>query len=385
MVTPGFGIYIHWPFCESKCPYCDFNSHVAEGVEHAAWADAYARELARYAQESAGRTVTSVFFGGGTPTLMKADTVARVLDAIARHWTLASDIEITAEANPSSAEIALFRDFKAAGVNRLSLGVQSLEPAALAFLGRRHDVAAALRAIDESQEVFARTSFDLIYARPDQTPAGWEAELARALSLAGEHLSVYQLTIEPGTEFRRRRVMPAEGDLAATLYEITQSMLGAAGLPAYEISNHARPGAECRHNLLYWRGEDYLGIGPGAHGRLSHGRETEAIEEIRAPAAWLDAVRTAGSGTRVRAPLTRAERIEELLLMGLRTAEGISAGRFETQTGEWLDDLLARDRVQALVDEELLVRDTNGLRATPAGLQRLNAVIEYLLVSSSPS
>jgi oxygen-independent coproporphyrinogen-3 oxidase len=374
----GFGIYVHWPFCESKCPYCDFNSHVADSVDHADWAGAYAAELARYAAATSERTVTSIFFGGGTPTLMTAATVGAVLDAIARHWTLAPDIEITAEANPSSAEIALFRDFEAAGVNRLSLGVQSFEPAALAFLGRRHDVGQALRAIAESQAVFARTSFDLIYARPDQTPATWEAELARALSLAGEHLSVYQLTIEPGTEFRRRKIVPAEGELAATLYEITQAMMDGAGLPAYEISNHARAGAACRHNLLYWRGEDYLGVGPGAHGRLTHGGITEAIEEIRAPAAWLAAVR-AGSGTRVRTPLTPDERAEELILMGLRTAEGIAARRFAAQTGASVDAVIAPARIAALVDEGLLVSDADGVRATPAGLQRLNAVIEFLL------
>ena len=259
----AFGVYVHWPFCESKCPYCDFNSHVADSVDHTAWADAYKREIARAGAEVPGRTVTSIFFGGGTPTLMKPATMAAILDAIAAAWTLADDVEITAEANPSSAEIEVFRAFRSAGVNRLSLGVQSFDPAALQFLGRRHDADQAKRAIAESQKIFARTSFDLIYARPDQTRETWKAELSEALSRAGEHLSVYQLTIEPGTEFRRRRISPADEGPATEMYELTHEMMDAAGLPAYEISNHARPGAECRHNLVYWRGENYAGIGPG--------------------------------------------------------------------------------------------------------------------------
>jgi oxygen-independent coproporphyrinogen-3 oxidase len=311
-----------------------------------------------------------VFFGGGTPTLMKPKTLAAILEAVGRAWTLAPNVEITVEANPSSAEIALFRDFRAAGVNRLSLGVQSFDPAALAFLGRRHDADQARRAIAESQAVFPRTSFDLIYARPDQTEAGWHRELDEALSRTGEHLSVYQLTIEPGTEFRRRRIEPAEDELAATLYEITQERLTAAGLPAYEVSNHARPGAECRHNLVYWRGEDYAGIGPGAHGRLTHGDCVEAVEEIRAPGAWLAAVRERGSGTRTRTPLNAGERFEERVLMGLRLREGIP---------ETLASTLGHARVEALVGEGYLARDAERLRATPAGMQRLNAVISYLI------
>lgn len=375
----GFGVYVHWPFCESKCPYCDFNSHVSDSVDHDAWARAYRSEIARVGAQVPGRTVTSIFFGGGTPTLMKAATVEAILSEIARVWHVADDVEITAEANPSSAEIDLFRDFRSAGVNRLSLGVQSFDAAALKFLGRRHNVDQALRAISESQKIFARTSFDLIYARPDQTESSWRAELGRAIDLAGEHLSVYQLTIEPGTEFRRRRITPAAEGPAVEMFEATHEMMNAAGLPAYEISNHAKPGAECRHNLVYWRGEDYAGLGPGAHGRLTIDGVTEAREEIRAPAAWLGAVAMGAGGERVRTPLSAGERIEEIVLMGLRLTEGIFEARFRAQTGQSVDQALASEKIAALVSEGYLVRGNGALRATPAGLQRLNAVIEYLL------
>ena len=374
----AFGVYVHWPFCESKCPYCDFNSHVAETVDHAAWAQAYEREIARWAEATGPRTVTSIFFGGGTPTLMKPATLAAILDAIAKRWRVAPDVEVTAEANPSSAEIGTFRAFRDAGVNRLSLGVQSFDPAALKFLGRRHDADQALRAIAESQKVFARTSFDLIYARPDQTAETWRAELSTALSLAGEHLSVYQLTIEPGTEFRRRKIQPAPEGPAADMYELTQEMLNAAGLPAYEISNHAAPGAECRHNLVYWRGEDYAGIGPGAHGRLREHGATYATEEIRSPAAWLAAAQAAGA-TQARTALSADERLDELVFMGLRLREGISEPRFIAQTGRSFDRVFARAKVDALIAEGLLERTNESLRATPEGAQRLNSVIAYLL------
>lgn len=377
-MTEAFGVYVHWPFCESKCPYCDFNSHVAESIDHAAWAEAYKREIARHAALTGPRTVTSIFFGGGTPTLMAPATMQAILDAIAKHWTLASDVEITAEANPSSAEIETFRAFRSAGVNRLSLGVQSFDPAALKFLGRRHDADQALRAIHESQKIFARTSFDLIYARPDQTVQTWREELSTALSLAAEHLSVYQLTIEPGTEFRRRKIQPAPEGPAADMFELTHEMMTAAGLPAYEISNHARPGAECRHNLVYWRGEDYAGIGPGAHGRIREGDVTYATEEIRAPAAWLAATHLDGASN-ARTPLSADERLDELVFMGLRLAEGISEDRFRAQTGRRFDDVFARAKIAALAQEGLLERTNAALRATPAGAQRLNSVIAYLL------
>lgn len=381
-LTEAFGVYVHWPFCESKCPYCDFNSHVADTIDHAAWAEAYKREIARWAELAGPRTVTSIFFGGGTPTLMKPATMDAILGEIAKRWTVAPDVEITAEANPSSAEIATFRAFRDAGVNRLSLGVQSFDPVALQFLGRRHDADQALRAIAESQRVFARTSFDLIYARPDQTVDTWRAELARALALAGEHLSVYQLTIEPGTEFRRRKIQPAPEGPAADMYELTHAMMNAAGMPAYEISNHARPGAECRHNLVYWRGEDYAGIGPGAHGRVRAttvpGGVTYATEEIRSPAAWLAATHLAGA-TSARTALGADERLDELVFMGLRLTEGLSEPRVQAQTGKTFDAIFSRAKIAALVAEGLLERTNESLRATPAGAQRLNSVISYLL------
>ncbi|MCD6073133.1 MAG: coproporphyrinogen oxidase, partial [Rhodospirillales bacterium] len=332
----------------------------------------------RWAEMTPGRTVTSIFFGGGTPTLMKPTTMQAILDAIARAWSVADDVEITAEANPSSAEIETFRAFRSAGVNRLSLGVQSFDPAALKFLGRRHDADQALRAIHESQKIFTRTSFDLIYARPDQTRDIWRAELDRALSLAAEHLSVYQLTIEPGTEFRRRKIQPAPEGPAAEMYELTHEMMSAAGLPAYEISNHARPGAECRHNLVYWRGDDYAGIGPGAHGRIREGGVTFAIEEIRAPAAWLAATHLAGA-TQARTALSPGERLDELVFMGLRLAEGIPEDRFVAQTGRTFDDVFAPAKIAALVAEGYVERTNAALRATQAGAQRLNSVISYLL------
>jgi oxygen-independent coproporphyrinogen-3 oxidase len=377
-MSDAFGVYVHWPFCESKCPYCDFNSHVAASIDHAAWAEAYLREIARWGEMTRGRTVTSIFFGGGTPTLMAPATMQAILDGIAQAWTVAPDVEITAEANPSSAEIDTFRAFRDAGVNRLSLGVQSFDAGALKFLGRRHGADEALRAIAQSQKIFARTSFDLIYARPDQSAEMWRAELAKALSLAGEHLSVYQLTIEPGTEFRRRRIQPAPEGPAAEMYELTHEMMNAAGLPAYEISNHARPGAECRHNLVYWRGEDYAGIGPGAHGRVHDGEVTFATEEIRSPAAWLAAAR-AGGATQARTALSSDERLDELVFMGLRLAEGISEERFRAQTGRSFDEIFAREKIAALVAEGYLQRTNAALKATPAGAQRLNSVIAYLL------
>ena len=378
----SFGVYVHWPFCESKCPYCDFNSHVADSIDHSAWADAYRAQIARWADIAPSRTVTSIFFGGGTPTLMKPATVAAILDEIAKRWTVASDVEITAEANPSSAEIDLFRAFRDAGVNRVSLGVQSFDPAALKFLGRRHDADQALRAIAESQKIFARTSFDLIYARPDQSASMWRTELERAIGLAGEHLSVYQLTIEPGTEFRRRKIQPAPEGPQAEMYELTHELMDVAGLPAYEISNHARPGAECRHNLIYWRGEDYAGVGPGAHGRVRIDGTTFATEELRSPNAWLAAVKMGAktdNGALSRTALSNEERLDELVFMGLRLSEGISETRFKAQTGKGFDDVFARDKIAALVGEGYVERTNDALRATRAGQQRLNAVIAYLL------
>src|SRR5271163_306779 len=287
-------IYIHWPFCRSKCPYCDFNSHVRDGIDAARWTRALLADLDHQAALLPGRTIGSVFFGGGTPSLMPPETVASLLERVRRHWAVTADAEITLEANPNSAEAARFRAFAAAGVNRLSLGVQALDPAALRRLGRAHDRGEAIAAIEHARDSFARFSFDLIYARPGQSPAAWRHELDEALRLGGDHLSLYQLTIEPGTAFatlqRRGAIVLPEEEITASLFEATQDRLAACGLPAYEISNHARPGAECRHNLAYWCYQDYVGIGPGAHGRLTIGDVKRATRQARLPEKWLATV-----------------------------------------------------------------------------------------------
>ena len=379
----GFAIYVHWPFCQSKCPYCDFNSHVREAVDEARWRRALLVELDHYAAETAGRTLGSVFFGGGTPSLMAPKTVGALIERIAERWPLTPEVEITLEANPGSVEAEKFAGFAAAGVNRLSLGVQALNDADLRFLGRRHDLGEALAALELASRHFPRWSFDLIYARPGQTPAAWEAELERALALTGEHLSVYQLTIEANTAFegaerRGELALPPE-EAAEALFELTQARLAAAGLPAYEISNHAKPGAECRHNLVYWRGGDYLGIGPGAHGRLTLGDERFATRQHRAPEAWLAGVEAAGHATRERRALGPEERREELLLMGLRLTDGISRARFRAALGEDIETALDPQRLARLTDGGFLVLDDAGLRVTPAGRLRLNAVLAALL------
>jgi oxygen-independent coproporphyrinogen-3 oxidase len=381
--TSPFGIYIHWPFCKSKCPYCDFNSHVRDGVEQAGWRQALLAELDHYAAETGGRRVESIFFGGGTPSLMDPATAAALIQRIADRWDLAADAEITLEANPTSVEAGRFRDFRAAGVNRVSLGVQALDAAALRFLGRQHDVAEALAALDLARQTFPRFSFDLIYARPEQSLAAWRDELDRALALAGDHLSLYQLTIEEGTAFapahaRGDFILPDE-DLAAALYELTQERLEAAGLPAYEISNHARPGEESRHNLVYWRYGDYLGIGPGAHGRLTLAGDKLATRQLRAPETWLAAVEQRGHGTQERVPIVAGERLEEMLMMGLRLAEGIPRSRFRRESGGEPETILDATQIARLVDGGFLTLDGERLRATAAGRQRLNALLAALL------
>jgi oxygen-independent coproporphyrinogen-3 oxidase len=379
----GFAIYVHWPFCRSKCPYCDFNSHVRERIDESAWGAALLAELDHYAGLTPGRTVTSVFFGGGTPSLMAPATAAAVLERIARRWRLADDAEITLEANPNSAEAGHFAAFRHVGVNRLSIGVQALDAQALRFLGRGHDVAEARQAIAAAQRAFDRFSFDLIYARPQQSVAAWVTELRAALALAGDHLSVYQLTIEPGTAFHAAHargdfVLPA-ADEAAALFEATQDTLAAAGLPAYEISNHARPGAECRHNLVYWRYEDYVGVGPGAHGRLTLAGRKLATRQERAPETWIAGVRARGHATAESREITPRDAAEEALMMGLRLAEGIGAERFRAQTGIALDAILDQARLPALVDGGFVIRDGGGLRATAHGLRVLNTLTAQLL------
>jgi oxygen-independent coproporphyrinogen-3 oxidase len=375
-------VYIHWPFCRSKCPYCDFNSHVRDSVDIARWTRALLADLDHVAELVPKRAVGSVFFGGGTPSLMPPETVAALLERVRARWTMPTDVEVTLEANPNSAEAARFRAFAAAGVNRLSLGVQALDPAALKMLGRAHGRREAIAAIEHARDSFARFSFDLIYARPGQSISAWRNELDEALTLVGEHLSLYQLTIEPGTAFaaleRRGDLVPAEEETAAALFEATQDRLAAAGLPAYEISNHARPGAECRHNLTYWRYLDYVGIGPGAHGRLTRDGGRFATRQHRSPERWLAAVERAGTGIEEAAAIDRDTAVEEMLMMGLRLTEGVDRVRLEQAAGQDAESLFG-ENLAPLLEGGFLTLDQERLAATAAGRQRLNAVLAALL------
>lgn len=375
----GFGVYVHWPFCQAKCPYCDFNSHVAARIDQARWRAAYAAELSRAAVELPGRVVRTVFFGGGTPSLMEPETVAAVLEAVRAAWPVANDLEVTLEANPSSVEAGRFAAYRAAGVDRISIGVQALNDADLRRLGRLHDVAQARAAVALAQGLFDRVSLDLIYARQDQTLADWAAELREALAMGVDHLSLYQLTVEEGTPFAARaragglRGLPDE-DLAAEMYALTQETCAAAGLPAYEVSNHARLGAESRHNLLYWRSGDWLGVGPGAHGRLTLEGRRWATEAVRAPGDWLTRVeRDDGSATE-RVALSGRDAGEEALMMGLRLAEGVETGRIE-QLGLALNP----NDINALCGDGVLEVRSGRLRTTPGGRLVLNAVLRRLL------
>ncbi len=382
-VPGGFALYLHWPFCRSKCPYCDFNSHVRERIDEARWRRALLAEIDHYAAETAGRRLDSIFFGGGTPSLMAPETVAALIERARKHWAFAPDIEITLEANPTSVEATRFEGFAAAGVNRVSLGLQSLEDASLRFLGRQHSAAEAKAALAVARRRFARLSFDLIYARPGQAVAAWLAELGAALELAGDHLSLYQLTIEPGTAFegavaRGDFTVPDEATQAA-LYEATQARLEAAGLPAYEISNHARPGEECRHNLVYWRYGDYVGAGPGAHGRLTLAGRKWATRQHRAPEAWLAEVEAKGHATRQRDEIAPPERVSEMLMMGLRLTEGVSLARLAAEAGADPAAIVPEPRIARMVEGGFLRRDAQRLVATKAGRQRLDAVLAALI------
>jgi putative oxygen-independent coproporphyrinogen III oxidase len=381
--TEDLALYVHWPFCKSKCPYCDFNSHVRESVDEARWRDAIIAELDHYAAATHARRLVSVFFGGGTPSLMAPEIVRGVLDRAVSHWPAGPDLEVTLEANPTSVEAARLADFRAAGVNRVSLGVQALDDAALKFLGRGHDAAQAVAAVALAARIFPRYSFDLIYARPGQSVRAWERELDQALAMAGDHLSLYQLTIEPGTAFatahaRGAFALPDE-DLAGALYETTQDRLGGAGLAAYEISNHARPGGACRHNLAYWRYDDYVGVGPGAHGRITIDGAKYATRQRRLPEAWLAAVAADGHATEERRALGPQERLEEMLMMGLRLEEGVARARFCAETGCAFEEVLDAAALIELCDGGFLELDAEALRATQAGRQRLNAVLARLL------
>ncbi|MGZ9097235.1 MAG: radical SAM family heme chaperone HemW [Micavibrio sp.] len=378
-----FGLYVHWPFCLSKCPYCDFNSHVQERVDQDAWRSALLREINYYAALMPGRKLTSIFFGGGTPSLMPPETVAAVIDEAQKLWAFSNDIEITLEANPTSVEAGKFRAFRQAGVNRVSLGIQSLREVDLVFLGRKHNVGEARQAIDIAAATFDRFSFDLIYARPQQTVAAWREELNEALTLSGGHISLYQLTIEPGTAFHTQH---ARGDfmipndvVAGELYEVTQEILGAAGMPAYEISNHAKMGEESRHNLTYWRYGDYAGVGPGAHGRITVKGQKIATRAHRAPDIWLKNVSEQGHGAHPFEEVTPDQRMTEALMMGLRLSEGVPLARLEHESGKTSDNFFDPKKIKSLCDEGYLSMANDHITATAAGRQRLNALLSYLV------
>jgi putative oxygen-independent coproporphyrinogen III oxidase len=377
---PAFGIYVHWPFCRSKCPYCDFNSHVKRGlIDQPRFVRAFTAEIAATAARTPGRTVSTIFFGGGTPSLMEPATVAAILDAVANNWHVADDVEVTLEANPTSVEARRFTGYRAAGVNRVSLGVQALDDAALSALGRTHTAREALEAVAIARGIFERYSFDLIYARPGQTGAEWRAELMSAISQAAGHLSVYQLTIEPGTPFAALhaagKLAVPDADHARNLYDITQEVCAAAGLPAYEVSNHARPGAECRHNLVYWRGHEYAGLGPGAHGRLNVEGVRRATATEKQPETWLGLVESQGHGLVTDEPLSRAQAADEYLLMGLRLAEGVDLDRFEILAGS----PLSAEQIAHLARHGLVERPNKGrLRVTATGFPILDAVVANL-------
>ena len=379
-LTTPFGVYVHWPFCLSKCPYCDFNSHVRHGgVDEVRFLRAYETEIAATAAHAPDRTVSTIFFGGGTPSLMQPSSVQRILDCIAEHWSVAPDVEVTLEANPTSVEAKRFRGFRTAGVNRVSLGVQSLDDAALKELGRLHSAQEALDAVAIARSIFDRYSFDLIYARPHQSRDAWTIELKRAIAEAAEHLSLYQLTIEPDTPFfglhKAGKLPVPDEDLARDLYDLTQAICADANLPAYEVSNHARPGAECRHNLVYWRGHDYAGVGPGAHGRLTIDGRRVATETEKRPEAWLLRVETNGTGVTVSEKLTAGETADEYLLMGLRLAEGIDLDRYNALSGRTLD----AKRISILREEGAVETTADGrLRVTQSGFPLLDAVVADL-------
>lgn len=376
----GFGLYLHWPFCQSKCPYCDFNSHVSASIDQDRWQRAYLSEIRRYGEITKGRHLDTVFFGGGTPSLMNADLVHAILEEIRLTWPLSNSFEVTLEANPGSVEAARFAEYRDAGVNRISMGIQALNDTDLKRLGRLHSVSEALSAFDTARGLFDRVSFDLIYARQNQSLTDWKTELKQALNMAIDHLSLYQLTIEDGTAFGARhargglRGLPPDDD-AAAMYLETQEMCDAAGMPAYEISNHARDLAESRHNLIYWRGGDYIGIGPGAHGRLTIGGGRFATETALAPLTWLNQVETTSNGTLSCDEISRADQAVEYLMMSLRLREGSSRTRFAALNGQ---DLPARALAWLQEDGFLTVTDDR-VAATDLGRPVLNAILRELL------
>ena len=380
MANHGFGLYVHWPFCQSKCPYCDFNSHVSASIDQNHWQNAYLSEIERLGQETEGRILDSIYFGGGTPSLMDPSLVAAILAKVRSTWRWSNDVEITLEANPTSVEAARFTGFRDAGINRVSIGVQALNDEDLRKLGRMHSSAEALRAIEIGNSIFSRVNFDLIYARQNQTLESWQVELSAALCLGSSHLSLYQLTVEDGTVFQQRFAkgqllgLPQE-DLAADMFELTQALCNNAGIPSYEVSNHARPGQESRHNLIYWRGGDYVGLGPGAHGRMTVAGQRIATEAIKLPNQWLQAVDRSGNGELPRSKLSGIDAAAEYLMMGLRVKEGVQLSHYAALAGEPINLLRARD----LADLNLLQLDKDTVRTTNAGVLVLNAILRDLL------
>jgi len=377
-MLPNLAIYIHWPFCKSKCPYCDFNSHVRDKIDANSWQEAYLKEIDYFKPNIQGRTISSIFFGGGTPSLMEALLVARIIEKLSLIGRFDKNIEITLEANPTSIEAKKFKDFREAGVNRISVGIQSLDPDALKFLGRNHSVPQSIKAIETARDIFANYSFDLIYARPDQSLKEWENELSQALKLADKHISLYQLTIEKGTAFysdykNKKFLMPNEV-LSASLYELTNDITSSVGLESYEISNYAKPGFESKHNLSYWNYDNYLGIGPGAHSRI----DKQAIMMIHNPENWLDKISKESNGIQSRIDLSEREVFEEFVLMGLRTKYGINKMNFKKLMGQSLDNYIAPARIVTLKKEDLLSENETSVSATKKGSQVLNKVIEYL-------
>lgn len=375
----GFGLYIHWPYCEAKCPYCDFNSHVVRSIDHNAWRIAYLSELERTASETKGRVLHSVFFGGGTPSLMEPDVVGDIMAAIKRLWPTANDLEVTLEANPSSVEAGRFKAFRDAGISRVSMGIQALNDADLKRLGRIHTAQDAMNAFDIARTVFERVSFDLIYGRQNQTLDQWETELNQALNLPIDHISLYQLTIEQGTAFGDRynigklRGLPSE-DLGADMYERTQAICSTHDMPAYEVSNHARDGAQSRHNMIYWRYGDYIGIGPGAHGRVTINGQRFATEAYSNPKRWLDSV-ASGTSEKARTALSTTDQASELLLMGLRVKDGVSRKRYEALSGRPVNPKAE----ETLLEHGLLTPSETDIIVSDQGVIVLNGVLEALL------
>ncbi len=376
----GFGIYVHWPFCQSKCPYCDFNSHVRQNIDHTVWKDALLSELRHAAQLTPNRSVQSIFFGGGTPSLMAPETVGAIIDEVAKLWRIGNDVEVTLEANPTSIEAGKFAAFNTAGVNRVSMGAQALNDRDLQRLGRMHTATEAIQAFDIAKEKFKRVSFDLIYARQDQSLSDWQAELTKALNLAIDHLSLYQLTIENGTRFGelydkgKLLGLPDDG-LAADMYQATQDICATAGLNAYEISNHAKTGSESRHNLIYWRYGDYVGIGPGAHGRITHDDIKQATEAPRSPEDWLNTVQNKGSSFVITDKISKTDQAEEYLMMSLRLSEGTDLARFKTLSGYELNT----NKIDDLTSLNLVQKTDDRLIATSKGRMILNSVLKELL------